>query len=371
MLTARGYLAGVLGSDGQIYAIGGSDSAGSGRNSLKTVEAYRTGADFWSTKANMNVARQALGAAEGNDGRIYAFGGATAFSSVAVTNTAECFSPTLNKWTLVANMPTGRVALAGATGSDGQIYAMGGSPDYGFTIVNTVEAYNTSSGTWSTRAAMNTAREFPAAATGNDGRIYVFGGLTSAGTVLNTVECYSPTLNKWTTVAPMPTARALAAAVLGSNGRLFVIGGTTSSSLSTPTNVVESYNPNTNTWSTVLPPMPTARSGLGAATGNDGRIYAFGGYDGVGTALTVNQSLQAYGGFAGAAPAKSPIDVSGDLTSSLVSTATVTVTPQSAATDQGAVPSSRASDDTDAVFAVGVESLSANLTDELFAGSIG
>src|SRR5439155_1324569 len=255
MLTARGYLAGVLGSDGQIYAIGGSDSAGSGRNSLKTVEAYRTGADFWSTKANMNVARQALGAAEGNDGRIYAFGGATAFSSVAVTNT---------------------------------------------------------------------------------------------------VECYSPTLNKWTTVAPMPTARALAAAVLGSNGRLFVIGGTTSSSLSTPTNVVESYNPNTNTWSTVLPPMPTARSGLGAATGNDGRIYAFGGYDGVGTALTVNQSLQAYGGFAGAAPAKSPIDVSGDLTSSLVSTATVTVTPQSAATDQGAVPSSRASDDTDAVFAVGV-----------------
>ncbi|HVH41517.1 MAG TPA: kelch repeat-containing protein, partial [Labilithrix sp.] len=41
---------------------------------------------------------------------------------------------------------------------------------------------------------------------------------------------------------------------------------------------VVAYTPNTNTWSKV-PSMPTARWGLAAAVGADGRIFAIGGND--------------------------------------------------------------------------------------------
>ena len=123
MPTARGELGGVQASDGQNYAIGGATAA---RASLTTVEAYNTSSTLWSTRASMLFARQGPGVAAGLDGRIYAFGGATAFSTAAVTNTAECYSPIQNTWTRVANMPTGRVQLAGAKGSDGLVYAISG-----------------------------------------------------------------------------------------------------------------------------------------------------------------------------------------------------------------------------------------------------
>jgi N-acetylneuraminic acid mutarotase len=312
--------------------------------------------------------RQALGVAAGLDSRIYAFGGATAFSSAAVTNTAECYSPVQNKWTRVANMPTGRVGIAGATGSDGLIYAIGGSPDYGLTIVTTVEAYNPRTGAWSTRASLNTARLFPAAATGPDGRIYVFGGTPDGFTTLNSVECYNPVQNKWTTVASMPTARILAAASLAPNGRLVVMGGTTNAaSLASPTNVVESYNPGTMTWTTVTP-MPTARSGLGAALGNDGRIYAVGGYDGVANALATNQALSNVGGFAGSGLAKSHDAALTGVDPSMLAT-TVTVSPLSSPSDQGTSSNGSTNDPVavDAVFADGTDTLSTDLTDPLLA----
>src|SRR5262249_30801416 len=38
------------------------------------------------------------------------------------------------------------------------------------------------------------------------------------------------------------------------------------------------YDPATDSWDT-LPPMPTARAGLAAALGVDGRIFAIGGVD--------------------------------------------------------------------------------------------
>src|SRR6266404_566026 len=120
MGTARKLLAGTLGSNGLIYAIGGADTA---FTPLATVEAYTTGSDFWSPRASLNTARFDVAAASGPDGRIYAIGGNT---GAGTTPTVESYSPTVNKWTFVAPMPTARDSLAGATGSDGQIYAIGG-----------------------------------------------------------------------------------------------------------------------------------------------------------------------------------------------------------------------------------------------------
>ena len=80
----------------------------------------------------------------------------------------------------------------------------------------------------------------------------------------------------WSGVASMPTAREGLAAVEGPDGRIYAIGGLSSSF--SVLNTVEAYTPGTNTWTTVAS-MPTARWDLAAVLGADGRIYAIGGYN--------------------------------------------------------------------------------------------
>ncbi len=76
----------------------------------------------------------------------------------------------------------------------------------------------------------------------------------------------------WQTLAPMPTARQeLATAVL--NGKIYAIGGYDSSG--TPTNIVEVYDPTTNTW-TSAHPIPVALHHNSAAVAT-GKLYSFGG----------------------------------------------------------------------------------------------
>jgi uncharacterized repeat protein (TIGR01451 family) len=79
----------------------------------------------------------------------------------------------------------------------------------------------------------------------------------------------------WATVAPMPTARYGLAAATGPDGRIYAIGGGNTTGTQS-FNTVEAYAPGTNTWVTAAP-MSTVRSELAAATGTDGRIYAIGG----------------------------------------------------------------------------------------------
>jgi len=74
----------------------------------------------------------------------------------------------------------------------------------------------------------------------------------------------------WQTLARMPTARQeLATAVL--NGKIYAIGGYDSSG--TPTNIVEVYDPATNTW-TSAHPIPRALHHNCAAVAA-GKLFSF------------------------------------------------------------------------------------------------
>ena len=73
----------------------------------------------------------------------------------------------------------------------------------------------------------------------------------------------------------MPTARDGLAAVFGTDGRLYAIGGYGEGGV---TGVVEAYTPATNSWTTVAP-LPTPRQGLTAVLGHNGLIYAIGDYN--------------------------------------------------------------------------------------------
>jgi N-acetylneuraminic acid mutarotase len=57
-------------------------------------------------------------------------------------------------------------------------------------------------------------------------------------------------------------------------GKFYVVGGRPGAEAAS---ALEVYDPETNTW-TILSPMPTGRSGIGAGVVND-KLYVFGGED--------------------------------------------------------------------------------------------
>jgi N-acetylneuraminic acid mutarotase len=288
---ARTGLVAATAPDGRIFAIGGTINSGTSSVTTGLTEALAPGSsNGWAVEALMPVPISAAGGATGADGRVYIFGGLSASNNALPTT--QVYNPTTNSWTQVANMPVPRSGLAGALGSDGRLYAIGGLLPSG-SVVNTVDAYDPTTNTWTAVASMPTPRAYAAAAAGNDGRIYVFGGqpngssATATVSALNIVEAYNPSTNTWSTVASMPTAQEAEGAALGSDGRIYVVGGKSDSTATTQLNTVQAYNPTANTWATIVS-LQTARSNLGvtAGVGSNQTIYAIAGTGPSGTGAT-------------------------------------------------------------------------------------
>jgi N-acetylneuraminic acid mutarotase len=81
----------------------------------------------------------------------------------------------------------------------------------------------------------------------------------------------------WAAVAPLRTARVYLGSATGNNGIIYAVGGFQQGDV--PFAEVDAYNPRTNTWTTVAP-LPTARGALAVVAGNNGIIYAIGGSQG-------------------------------------------------------------------------------------------
>ncbi len=99
--------------------------------------------------------------------------------------------------------------------------------------------------------------------------VYAVGG-TNNSDVLAAVAGYDTVQQKWSARPSMPTARSGVAAAT-SPGRIHVLGG-----FDEGTNYC--YNPAAPGWIS-QPPMPSGRAALAATTGPDGLIYAIGGTD--------------------------------------------------------------------------------------------
>jgi N-acetylneuraminic acid mutarotase len=210
----------------------------------------------WTARASMPTARYGL-AAEVVNGKIYAIGGDSGFTSV------EEFNPATNSWIARASMPTQRYYHAAAAVA-GKIYVLGG---WNGTELATVEEYDPAANSWTARASMSTVR-IGAAAAVVDGKVYAIGG-----DGLSSVECYDPGTNTWSMRASLPEVKGyLAAAVV--SGKIYAIGGYGSNYLSS----VHEYDPVTNIW-TPRANMPTPRRYLAAAVEN-GKIYVIGGHNG-------------------------------------------------------------------------------------------
>ncbi len=287
----------AVGGDGRIYAMGGTSNDGPPVNAR--VYAYDPSSDTWTQVASLaGGSRRNFATATDLNGLIYAIGGYDFSGPPFALNRAERYDPSRDFWDPLPDMPTRRQEPAGAAGTDGRIYVMGGT-DTSFQTIAVAEVFDPVTSMWTAVAPMQTPRTGFGAAAGPDGRIYVFGGYTGDAYV-NTAEVYDPQANTWTFIAPMQEIRFGVAGATGPDGRIYAIGGYNGAGdLST----VEAYDPASGTW-TYVASLSTAREGHGAATGLDGTIYAVGGDvpDGSAEAFT----LASLPGRNQAPPARSP-----------------------------------------------------------------
>ena len=132
---------------------------------------------------------------------------------------------------------------------------------------------------WSRAQALPAPRAGAGTAEGSDGDIYMVGGTGMGNAVLASVVRHGPNADGgWgRSVAPLLYPRTDLAAVGTADGRIFAVGGYAKFPAGfLPTVTVQVYSIASNTWS-LGPPLPSARGGLAATLGADGRIYVFGG----------------------------------------------------------------------------------------------
>jgi hypothetical protein len=194
------------------------------------------------------------------------------------------YDPATDRWTAIGEIPEG-VNHAGFAAVAGKLYIVGGFRGATFSPTGAVRIYDPAERTWKDGAAMLTPRGALALAV-LDGKIHAIGGNAATGAGLQphehgaperdnsvaTHEVYDPAADAWTRLAPMPTPRNhLGAAVIG--GRIHVVGGRVPGDMELATH--EIYDPAAGSW-TAGPPIPTGRSGI-AVVAHRERLYVFGG----------------------------------------------------------------------------------------------
>jgi N-acetylneuraminic acid mutarotase len=270
-------------SNGKLYVFGGF---GGGKAPGLAYE-YDPASDKWTKKQPMpRPAHHAALAAV--NGKIYVFGGFVAPANTAIPLGAAWepiadayeFNPATDSWKPIAPVP-GKRGSAIAAEVGGKIYVIGGATTMDgdkapfFTafgpakVLATNEVYDPATNTWESRNPMSVPRNHAFSGVVN-GKIYVIGGRTGHAFILSAtntdvVEEYNPASNTWSMPKErMPTARSGGAS--GTDGRrIYVAGGeVTTTELVGAFRAVEAYEPATNSWMT-LPSMPMPRHGVAGA----------------------------------------------------------------------------------------------------------
>jgi N-acetylneuraminic acid mutarotase len=266
--------------NGKLYMMGGGRPAGRGNATAQNTRVleYDIAADKWATKkpAPWPANHMAL---TGYQGKVYV---ASAGEVQGQANASQFweYDPAADSWKQLAPSPSRRTAAV-AMEAGGKIYLIGGN-DSANLSVPTNEVYDVATNTWTTKRAMPTARNHPAGGVVG-GKLYVIGGRISAAAVANMlssptdiVEAYDPTTDTWKTMTKMPYATSGQGWITFQN-RIYVAGGEIRTDhADTVLRDFVVFDPAANDWY-VLPGMPTARHGVVlAATGN--RLHALAGH---------------------------------------------------------------------------------------------
>jgi N-acetylneuraminic acid mutarotase len=216
-------------------------------------------------------------------GKIYIIGGATpSFNGFSTVNYE--YSPETDSWSKKKDIPTGRTNYAIAVVQN-KIYVIGGDP-----FSDKVEVFDPLSNSWNSVSNMPSKRQHISCAVVDD-KIYVIGGFEDVccppfpekcdwdkcAKISDLNQVYDPKTDSWKTLKPIPTKRH-GHDIAAANGKIYVIGGMgNSTSIWSPLDIVEEYNPATDTW-LEKNKMPTPRDGFGLSVINN-NIYVFGGWN--------------------------------------------------------------------------------------------
>lgn len=246
-----------------------------GVGDTNTTRVYSIATDTWSTGAAAPLPTRSEGIGILRDGKLYSIGGRSNDVGGVLDN-LERYHKNTNTWVSLAPMPTARAGLGGAF-SGRYIYAIGGRdgtvPCSG-TALDVVERYDTFTNTWATMAPLPAPRSDLAALAMGNGKIYVFGGCDASNSVVGDVDSYDINTNTWST-APLdlPTPRAAFYQVGFAGPKIYVMGGADSTfAVSCANEVFNTFN---NTWSADTP-MLTCRGEMGVGSVG-GTIWTVGG----------------------------------------------------------------------------------------------
>lgn len=269
--------------DGKIYLIGGKlDPNGY----VATVQVYDVATDTWEWTTPLALAVDHNVAAAVN-GKIYNIGGQTETpkSGGAPTDATFEYDPSTRQWRARAPLPIRRTAGAIAVVND-KIYVVGGRTpprDNNAAVYDDFAVYDPATDTWTRLPDLPTHRHH-LAAVAIDGKIYVAGGSLivgkgeygSGGGTTNVLEIFDPATNTWSQGQPMPTARE-AASGIAANGCFHIFGGENPDADGLLAHEV--YNPVTDTWTKMPEVMPIPVNGISGSGGGfqNGVIYLPGG----------------------------------------------------------------------------------------------
>ena len=179
-------------------------------------------------------------------------------------------------WTQRAPIPTERWNPTSVV-LDGSIYVIGGQKGISpYEALSTVEVYDPTSNTWEAKEPMPTPRWGVVAAV-VDERIYAIGGrggsFEGGHYALDVVEEYDPNTDTWISKTSMPTSRGWAGGAV-IDDTIFVFGGR---GIDTEETVVEKYHPATDSW-TAEQPMPKLQGTSFMTAPFNNKVYFFGGW---------------------------------------------------------------------------------------------
>jgi N-acetylneuraminic acid mutarotase len=258
--------------NGKIYFVGGYPGA---RITSDSVQVYDTQTDSWELGPPLPLPLHHTMAAVAN-GRLYVIGGEagnpTAGQSVFQHGT-YMLDEEAGAWIPRAPMPTARSG-GGAGVIDGKIYVAGGRPPRGHDLA----VYDPALDEWSVLPDVPTQRNHLGVAA-IDGKLYVAGGRFGGGVgseMTDILEIYDPATNSWSRGAPLLAPRA-GVTVAVANGCLYLIGGEGNDAHELGVfDLNERYDPWTDSWHPEAP-LPLAMHGITGSAVVDGWIYVPGG----------------------------------------------------------------------------------------------
>ncbi|KAL9959704.1 hypothetical protein ACROYT_G033050, partial [Oculina patagonica] len=172
---------------------------------------------------------------------LFVVGGRSSPSS----STADCYDPSLNRWS-PTKPPETVEHCAGIATLQGFLYVVGGKDKKGEHL-NTVQKYNRDTNQWQEVSPLSSPRS-NVCAVADGSYLYAIGGISATGEYLDIVERFDPKKNTWDKL-PSTLEKRASAGGAANRQKVFVFGGLPVAS--TAGDPCEMYDPDTNLWSVI------------------------------------------------------------------------------------------------------------------------